>query len=139
MINTHLHILLDIEEEPKTTEESVALARALVQEGIHVSIATHHYNDIFPQRPPAKITERVNALQQVLDCTGILLYLLTGYEALIKPGLVDDIQAGRLATVKGLQQATDLLGQAILNLLIGINSTTIVNHELFNLKPLWYH
>jgi protein-tyrosine phosphatase len=45
--------------------------------------------------------ERVNELQQVLDCQGIPLRLFAGHEALIKPGLVDDIQAGRLATLNG--------------------------------------
>jgi len=40
-------------------------------------------------------------LQQVLDRQGILLRLFAGHEALIQPGLVDDIQAGRLATLNG--------------------------------------
>jgi protein-tyrosine phosphatase len=101
MIDTHLHILPGIDDGPETIEESETLARALVQEGIHTSIATPHYNDLFPQRPAAEIKERVNELQQVLDSQGIPLRLFSGHEALIKPGLVDDIQVGKLATLNG--------------------------------------
>lgn len=40
-------------------------------------------------------------MKQELDRQGILLRLLTGHEALIKPGMVDDILTGRLATLNG--------------------------------------
>ncbi|MFL5587635.1 MAG: tyrosine-protein phosphatase [Ktedonobacteraceae bacterium] len=101
MIDTHLHILPGVDDGPETMEESVALARVLVQEGIYSAIATPHYNDQFVQRSAAEIKERVNELQQVLDRQGILLRLFAGHEALIKPGLVGDIQTGRLATLNG--------------------------------------
>jgi protein-tyrosine phosphatase len=38
-----------------------------------------------------RFKERVNELQQVLDHQGILLRLFSSHEALIKPGLVEDI------------------------------------------------
>ncbi len=101
MIDTHLHILPGVDDGPETIEESLALARVLVQEGIHTAIATPHYNDLFPQHSAAEIKGRINALQQALDRQAILLRLLAGHEALIKPGLVEDIQAGRLATLNG--------------------------------------
>jgi protein-tyrosine phosphatase len=101
MIDTHLHILPGIDDGPETIEESVALARVLVQEGIHAAIATPHYNDQFQQRSAVEVRDRVHEMQQVLDRQGILLRLYAGHEALIKPGLVDDILAGRLATLNG--------------------------------------
>src|SRR5207253_9395543 len=101
MIDTHLHILPGVDDGPETMEESVALARVLVQEGIHSAIATPHYNDLFPRRSAVEIRDRVNELQQVLDHQGIRLRLFAGHEALIKPGLVSDIQTGRLATLNG--------------------------------------
>lgn len=101
MIDTHLHILPGVDDGPETIGEAVDLARVLVQEGIHTAIATPHYNDLFPRRPAIEIQDRVNELQQVLDHQGILLRLFAGHEALIQPGLVDDIQAGRLATLNG--------------------------------------
>ena len=99
MIDTHLHILPGIDDGPQTMQEALELAQALVQEGIHAAIATPHYNDIYPQRSVAEIRERVHELQQELDLHGIMLRVFPGHEALIKPGLVKDIQAGRLATL----------------------------------------
>src|SRR5436305_3762349 len=101
MIDTHLHILPGVDDGPETMQESLALARVLVQEGIHMAVATPHYNDEFPYRSAVEIRERVNDLQQALDNHHIALRLFAGHEALIKPGLVDDIRAGRLATLNG--------------------------------------
>lgn len=101
MIDTHLHILPGIDDGPETVEEALELARALVQEGISAAIATPHYNDEFPHRSAAEIGTRVYEMQQVLDRNQVPLRLFAGHEALIKPGLVEDIAAGRLATLNG--------------------------------------
>jgi protein-tyrosine phosphatase len=99
MIDTHLHILPGVDDGPATLQESLLLARLLVQEGIHIAVATPHYNDQFPQRHAMEIRERVYNLQQELDRQNIRLEVLAGHEVLIKPGLVEDIQAERLTTL----------------------------------------
>ncbi|GAC1342324.1 MAG: protein tyrosine phosphatase [Ktedonobacteraceae bacterium] len=101
MIDTHLHILSGVDDGPETIQESLSLARALVQEGIHSAIATPHSNDEYPPHSAAEIRQRVYDMQQALDRHGIPLRLFAGHEALIKAGLVEDIQAGRLATLNG--------------------------------------
>ena len=101
MIDTHLHILPGVDDGPETLEESLALARALVQEGVSAAIATPHYNDEYRRRSADEIRGRVYDVQQALDRCGIPLRLFAGHEVLIKPGLVEDIQAGRLATLNG--------------------------------------
>src|SRR5437016_10267223 len=101
MIDTHLHILPGVDDGPETIQQSLSLARTLVEEGIHSAIATPHYNDEFPRRSAAEIRERVSVVQQELDRQEIPLRLFAGHEVLIKPGLVEDIQAGRVATLNG--------------------------------------
>src|SRR5260221_11371144 len=101
MIDTHLYILTGVDDGPETIEEALQLARVLVQEGISTAIATPHYNDEFPRRSAAEIRERVADLQNALLQNRITLRLFAGHEALIKPGLVEDIRAGRLATLNG--------------------------------------
>jgi protein-tyrosine phosphatase len=101
MIDIHLHILPGVDDGPETMEQTLTLARALVQEGVHAAIATPHYNDEFPQRSAAEIQGRIYDVQQMLDRSDIPLRLFPGHEALIKPGLVEDIQAGRIATLNG--------------------------------------
>src|SRR5438067_1981782 len=101
MIDTHLHILPGVDDGPETLEEALALAQALVHEGVSMAIATPHYNDEFPQRSAMEIRERVNDLQQALDRYEIPLHVFAGHEVLIKPGLIEDIQRGRVATLNG--------------------------------------
>jgi protein-tyrosine phosphatase len=101
MIDTHLHILPGIDDGPETLQEALELARVLVREGIHTAIATPHYNDVYPQLSAMEIQERVNDLQRMLDQHHVPLLLFAGHEALIKPGLVEDIQSGRVATLNG--------------------------------------
>ncbi len=99
MIDTHLHILPGVDDGPETIEEALALARVLVEEGIHSAIATPHYNDEFPRLSAAEIQARVHDMQKVFDRHSIPLRLYAGHEVLIKPGLIEDIQTGRVATL----------------------------------------
>src|SRR5437660_1400943 len=101
MIDTHLHILPGVDDGPETMQETILLARTLVEEGIHSAIATPHYNDEFPHRSANEIRERVSVVQQELERQGISLHLFAGHEVLIQPGLVEDIQAERIATLNG--------------------------------------
>src|SRR5207248_6191789 len=101
MIDTHLHILPGIDDGPETLQESLALAEVLVQEGIRVAAATSHYNDEFVHSSAAEVQGRVYELQRELDRHNIPLRVFAGHEALIQPGLVEDIQNGRLATLNG--------------------------------------
>ena len=68
MIDTHLHILPGIDDGPETIEQTLALARELVKEGIHSAIATPHYNDEFPRRSASEIQERHVIVARRLPC-----------------------------------------------------------------------
>jgi protein-tyrosine phosphatase len=136
MIDTHLHILPGVDDGPETMEEALALARALVQEGIHTAIATPHFNDLFLQRSALEIKERVNSLQQVLDQQSIPLRLFGGHEALIKSGLVEDIQAGRLAT---LNESRYLLLELWNNTWLPETERVIFELRAFGIVPIIAH
>lgn len=101
MIDVHLHILPGVDDGPATLSDALSLARSLVQEGVHMAVATPHYNDEYQQLPAREIIGRVGDLQRELDRNGIPLRLLAGHEALIQPGLAADVQSGRLATLNG--------------------------------------
>ncbi|HCI79618.1 MAG TPA: tyrosine protein phosphatase [Ktedonobacter sp.] len=101
MIDIHLHILPGVDDGPATLQESLVLAQALVQEGVQVVVATPHSNDEYPRLPATEIRTRVNQLQHVLMQQGLPLHVFAGNEVLIRAGLVDEIRAGRVATLNG--------------------------------------
>lgn len=101
MIDIHLHILPGVDDGPADLDASLSLAQSLVQEGVQVAVATPHYNDEYPRLSAREVFERVQLLQQELNKRAIPLRLLAGHEALIKPGLVEDIKSGQLATLNG--------------------------------------
>ncbi len=136
MIDTHLHILPNVDDGPETIEEALALAKALVQEGVHTAIATPHYNDLYPRRSALEVKERVNALQLVLDRQGIPLRLCSGHEALIKPGLIEDIQTGKLAT---LNESRYLLLELWNNTWIPETERVIFELRAFGITPVLAH
>lgn len=101
MIDLHVHLLPGVDDGPATLEQSLALARVLAQEGVHTCVATPHYNDQYPQLSAEDIRSRVATLQAVLIQQQIPLQIKAGHEVLIKPGLVDDLRTGRVATLNG--------------------------------------
>jgi protein-tyrosine phosphatase len=79
MIDLHCHILPGIDDGPETIEDSLALARAAVAEGIHTVVATPHVNARYPSEPDM-IAELVEELNVRLVKDGIGLEVLPGAE-----------------------------------------------------------
>lgn len=81
MFDIHYHLLFDVDDGPRTIEESLALAEASLSEGVTHIVATPHANDRFPFRPEvnrqrlAMLNERLAArLTLGLGCDFHLSY-----------------------------------------------------------------
>jgi protein-tyrosine phosphatase len=89
MIDLHSHILPGIDDGAANLEQSLAMARLAVADGIHTIVATPHCDlRTFPRllaRRDAALVE----LRQALDEHGIPLRILPGAECCIHPDLVD--------------------------------------------------
>jgi tyrosine-protein phosphatase YwqE len=59
MIDIHLYILPGIDDGPETLPESLTLAEALVQEGIHGAVEAPHDTDEFEHSSAAEVRGRV--------------------------------------------------------------------------------
>ena len=53
MIDLHCHILPGLDDGPANVDFSVAMARAAVEAGIHVTVATPHVRSDHPNEPDA--------------------------------------------------------------------------------------
>jgi len=79
VIDLHTHILPGLDDGARTLEESVAMARSALADGIRVVAATPHVRDDYPTRA-ADMERGVVDLRQALAKDGLTLDVRTGGE-----------------------------------------------------------
>lgn len=94
MIDIHTHILPGIDDGAMDEQEAVLMARAAVEEGIAVILATPHHASGRYDNPGQEIKKRVQALNLVLNGQEIPLKILPGQEVRIHQGLLEDLEQG---------------------------------------------
>lgn len=101
MIDLHNHILHGLDDGAADADESLAMAREAVAEGItHIVATPHHRNGRF-DNPPDVVRREVMALNDLLLQHGIPLTIAMGQEIRMYDGLLDDCQTGGLLTLNG--------------------------------------
>lgn len=89
MIDIHCHLLPGIDDGPTTPEAAMALARALVDDGVTVVVCTPH---VFPGRfenRRSSIVEDFNSFANLLRQSGLPLELLWAGEVRLTPEVLD--------------------------------------------------
>jgi len=76
MIDLHCHILPSMDDGSSSMEESLAMARVAVADGIRTIVATPHVKNDIPA--PDLIAEKIDALTSVLRQEGLCLDILSG-------------------------------------------------------------
>lgn len=101
MIDLHSHILPGIDDGAKTLDESLAMARIAVRDGIHTMACTPHiYPGMYMNDGPG-ITHACARLQAEFDQRDIALKLVVGADVHLVPGLIDGLRSGRVPTLNG--------------------------------------
>jgi protein-tyrosine phosphatase len=80
MIDIHSHLLPGIDDGPRTWEESLALCRRVVEQGVTTSIATPHLIDGVYNNTRSRLVALVGELSSRLSEAGIPLEVLPGAE-----------------------------------------------------------
>jgi protein-tyrosine phosphatase len=96
-IDLHTHILPDIDDGPRTLNESVMLAEAFVAAGYETVVATPHTLNGRPT--PAQIMARLDELQNELDRKKIPLKLLPGSEQHIETNIPNLLAKEKIVTL----------------------------------------
>ena len=100
MIDLHCHILPDIDDGPKSIDQSLAMARGFEEAGYEQVVATPHAVPGTHWMPsPAAIRERVAELNQALQDEGIQLTILPGMEIALDPQIPDLLKDGRIQSL----------------------------------------
>jgi len=90
MIDIHSHILPCVDDGSQSLEESLAMARAAVDDGIRQIIATPHHANGRYDNPAEGVVKSVGSLNEELRREGIELEVLAGQEIRVYGNLVDD-------------------------------------------------
>lgn len=101
MIDLHCHLLPGIDDGARTLDQSLAMARIAVADGIHTLACTPHiYPGMYMNDGPG-IAHARGRLQAELDHHGIPLKLVVGADVHLVPGLVEGLRSGRVPTLNG--------------------------------------
>ena len=99
MIDLHCHILHGLDDGPDSLDESLAMARRAVEDGVRAIVATPHtLNGIYINRV-SEVTSRVTALQEILSENRIELQIYVGGDVHLCPHMLDRIDSGDAVTI----------------------------------------
>jgi protein-tyrosine phosphatase len=99
VIDLHCHILPGIDDGASDSSVSLAMARAMVAQGVtDVACTPHILPGLYHNSGPA-IREATQQLQELLDGEKIPLRLTTGADVHMAPDFIAGLRAGRLLTI----------------------------------------
>ncbi|HMO26581.1 MAG TPA: hypothetical protein PKB10_09955, partial [Tepidisphaeraceae bacterium] len=84
-IEIHAHLLPGVDDGSRTVDESIAIARRLVERGYTHLFCTPHIWPSLPENRPGTIRQGVVNLQAQLDAAGVPLRLFPGGEINLVP------------------------------------------------------
>lgn len=96
MIDLHSHLLPGLDDGPLTWEESLEMARAALNQGIRAVVATPHHGDGVHDNPAELVLETVDRMNRFYAQSRVPLTVLPGQEIRVYPGLLDDLEKGKL-------------------------------------------
>ncbi len=99
VIDLHSHILPGIDDGAPDLATALAMARAMVADGVTCVACTPHILPGLYQNTGADIRARVDALRLALADAGIPLEIVTGSDNHVVPSFVRDIERGHLLTL----------------------------------------
>lgn len=99
MIDIHCHILPILDDGPKSLEESIAMAKQAVSEGITKIIATPHHKHEKYDNEKAKIIAAVSQLNEALVTANVPLTILPGQETRLYGEILEDYQNQQLLSL----------------------------------------
>ncbi|WP_340081612.1 CpsB/CapC family capsule biosynthesis tyrosine phosphatase [Terribacillus sp. FSL K6-0262] len=99
MIDIHCHILPGVDDGARTLEDSIEMARAASEQGIHTIVATPHHRNNHFNNHRTDILTKVDELNHVLQQENIQVKILPGQEVRIYGDLIDGLQVEEILPV----------------------------------------
>ena len=100
-MDIHTHILPGVDDGAASMEETLRMLEQAYEEGVRVILATPHYGKWNPDYDRKKTEAICRQVQQNLASLHSDMKLFLGNEIYYGPGVIDDLRAGRAATLGG--------------------------------------
>jgi len=105
MIDIHSHIVFDVDDGPKTIEDSRALLEESYRQGVRTIISTSHRRKGMFETPEAKIEENFKQVQELAKEIADDLTVLYGAEIYYTSDILDKLEQEKIPRLAGSQYA----------------------------------
>lgn len=105
MIDIHSHIVFDVDDGPKTIEDSRALLEESYRQGVRTIISTSHRRKGMFETPEAKIEENFKQVQELAKEIADDLTILYGAEIYYTSDILDKLEQGKIPCLADSQYA----------------------------------
>lgn len=104
MIDLHCHILPGVDDGAKDVQESLAMARKAVAEGITHILATPHHQAHGWYNEKKEVNQRASELQSAIDAEKIPLTIFPGQEVRLYGEIIEDIEKDKIQFIDEMNQ-----------------------------------
>lgn len=105
MIDIHSHIVFEVDDGPKTIEDSRALLEESYRQGVRTIISTSHRRKGMFETPEAKIEENFKQVQELAKEVADDLTILYGAEIYYTSDILDKLEQGKIPRLADSQYA----------------------------------
>ena len=105
MIDIHSHIVFEVDDGPKTIEDSRALLEESYRQGVRTIISTSHRRKGMFETPEAKIEENFKQVQELAKEIADDLTVLYGAEIYYTSDILDKLEQGQIPRLADSQYA----------------------------------
>src|SRR5699024_4196574 len=99
MIDIHSHILPGVDDGAQTEEDSIAMAKVAIEEGIHTIVASPHHKNRTYDNERADIEKNVSILNDLFAANNLALTVLPGQEVRIYGEILEDWEKGDILPI----------------------------------------
>lgn len=101
MIDIHNHILVDVDDGPKSIDEAIELLKQAKREGATDIVATPHHLHTRYSNDIENVKMKLNELKNNPEINELGLRLYTGQEIRVTDQIIDDLKNGKIEGING--------------------------------------
>ena len=99
MIDIHNHLLINVDDGPRSKQETLDLLRQAESQGITDIICTPHHHSPAHITPSSTVFEKLSEVKSIIEENGINITVHPGQEIRINDDIIDELENGEALTL----------------------------------------